>query len=124
MPFVFNPTIKVSPDGRKLAYNAPAPASQSATGSIVWVRSLDSVEARPLPTISDQPRGWSADSRSLLMVNGLTLARVDVESGQRSVLGQLPAAGRGVAWAADGSVVAVQRAASSGSSPVLPSLSC
>ena len=106
VPFVFNPTIKVSPDGRTLAYNAPAPASQSATGSIVWIRPLDSVEARPLPTISDVARGWSADSRSVLVVNGLTLARVDVATGQRSVLGQLPGAGRGVAWAADGSVVA------------------
>ena len=54
-------SFAVSPDGRKLAFTA------AFSGKLVlWVRSLDSLEARPLPgTQNASYPFWSPDSRSI-----------------------------------------------------------
>jgi Tol biopolymer transport system component len=53
----------LSPDGRKLALVA----SDSSGTTRLWVRSLESLTARPLPGTEDVQRGmfWSPDSRTL-----------------------------------------------------------
>lgn len=104
--YLFGPLIAVSPDGRLVAYNAPAPDASDVAGIRTWIRRLDHTQATALPFPSDTPRAWSADGRSLLVTNGNVFARIDVATTQRTVLGQAPELPRGVAWLPDGSVLA------------------
>jgi Tol biopolymer transport system component len=54
--------LAVSPDGRQIAFVA----GPSADSAMVWIRSLDSLTARPLPgTEGAAQLFWSPDSRSL-----------------------------------------------------------
>jgi hypothetical protein len=104
--YLFSPLVAVSPDGRSVAYTAPAPDASDVAGIRTWIRRLDRTEATPLPFPSDTPRVWSADGRSLLVTNGSAFARIDVATSQRTVLGEAPELHRGVAWLPDGSVLA------------------
>ncbi len=68
----------VSPDGRLVAFVA----STSARTTALWVRPLDSVEARALPGTEDAANPfWSPDSRSLGYFTLRRLMRVDVTGG-------------------------------------------
>src|SRR5262249_24073687 len=67
----------ISPDGRKLMFAAAA-----ADGSRqLWIRSMDSVDAHPLPGVdigNGAPPGCSPDSRFLVYSNAGRLSKVDV----------------------------------------------
>ena len=66
----FKNTAVLSPDGRRMAFEAPGPDGQT----MLWVRSLDSLDARALPGTEGAAPGpfWSPDSRYLAFgVNGI-----------------------------------------------------
>jgi serine/threonine protein kinase/Tol biopolymer transport system component len=69
--------LAVSPDGRRIVF-----AGISDGQPLLWLRSLDSTDARPLPGTS---RGrvpfWSADSRSIGFFSDGIFKRLDVETG-------------------------------------------
>ena len=64
--FAANTTAAVSPDGRHVVF-----AAVSQSGRSLWLQSLESATARPLPFGEDANwPSWSPDSRSLVFVNG------------------------------------------------------
>jgi Tol biopolymer transport system component len=67
----------LSPDGRMLAFLANVDGRSS-----VWLRALDSVEARPLPGTEGATEFiWSGDSRSLAFAIGRDVKRIAVAGG-------------------------------------------
>jgi hypothetical protein len=89
----------ISPDGRELAFVA-------ASGGVpkLWVRPLDSVNARELGGTegSDFPF-WSPDGRSLGFFAGGKLKRIELAGGPPVVLAD--AVARGGAWGPDGTIL-------------------
>ena len=72
-PQYFGRCIALSPDGSRLAYVGP---SEMAGAGQVWIRSLDALEASPVPGTSEALSvEWSPDGRSLLVARGLTTQR-------------------------------------------------
>jgi serine/threonine protein kinase len=94
-------SIAISPDGRQLAYVASGDGP-----SQIWLRSLDSVTARPLPGTEDAANPfWSPDSRSIAFFAGSTrLRRVDVDGGSALTLAAA-APGVGGTWGSDGVIL-------------------
>ena len=93
----------ISPDGRRIAYRA-----RRADGMpMLWVRDLDSFEARPLPGTEDGfSPFWSPDSRHLGFFAGGFLKRVPADGGPIQAVVAVswwgPASGT---WAPDGTIV-------------------
>jgi eukaryotic-like serine/threonine-protein kinase len=80
--------VVISPDGRQLTYLASLPGEQNR----LWLRSLETQEARPLPAtlgFSGRPF-WSADSRSLTFSAEGKVRKVDAAGGPAQVLADLP----------------------------------
>jgi eukaryotic-like serine/threonine-protein kinase len=97
--------MALSSDGRKLVFIASA-AGGGATQSILWIRSFDSLETRPLAgTESGIFPFWSPDGRFVAFTSGGKLKKVDVSGGPPqtlcSVPGNLPSGGF---WHADGTI--------------------
>jgi len=71
-------SFAVSPDGRYLAFTAALRGVQ-----VLWVRALDSLEARPLlgTEIAEFPF-WSPDSRTICYFTPNRLKRIDVAGGR------------------------------------------
>ena len=109
--FVFNPAVKVSPDGRLIAYTAPTRKTAEASGVAIWVRRLGEVEATPAPY---RCRTSHATGRPMAVrcssPTAPRLPRFDVETAQRTVLGQTSSMYLGAAWLPDASVLAATRA--------------
>ena len=91
----------VSPDGRLVAFSA-----RDSVGERIWVRSLDSLEARPLEG-TDEPFGlfWSTDSRSIGFYRDGALRKVDVRGGPPQTIAKHPAVSWGGTWNAEGVVL-------------------
>jgi Tol biopolymer transport system component/predicted Ser/Thr protein kinase len=115
---------EVSPDGRKLAF-----AAVEAGGKLrLWIRSLDSLDARPLPGIelanTPQPFFWSYDSRFLAFFSAdHKLKKVDISGGPAQTLcDAADVAGGG--WNRDGVILfggvrsGVMRVSAAGGTPV------
>jgi len=94
----------LSPDGRQMAFHAAGRDGVSR----LWVRSLDSTEARPLAdtaAIISAPF-WSPDSRFLATGSGADIVKIDVSGGQpQKVCGPGPGTFRGGAWSKDGTII-------------------
>ncbi|PYX75451.1 MAG: hypothetical protein DMG72_07265 [Acidobacteria bacterium] len=76
-------SVKVSPDGGKLALRAADPEGHTS----LWLRPLDSASAHELPgTAGAQVPVWSSDSRFLLFVAEGKLKRIDTSGGLPDVL--------------------------------------
>jgi eukaryotic-like serine/threonine-protein kinase len=96
-------SLAVSPDGLNVAFVAAVDGQPH-----VWVRSLDSVVARPLPgTGGASLPFWSADSRSVAFYADSSLKRIDLAGGLVRVLAKA-AFGYGGAWNRDGTILLVQ----------------
>jgi serine/threonine protein kinase len=95
-------SLAISPDGLKVTF-----AARSKGQSRLWLRDLDSPEARPLP---DTERAtlpfWSPDSRSIGFYADAKLKRIDIAEGSVRVLASMPApSGAGADWGKDGAIV-------------------
>jgi Tol biopolymer transport system component len=76
----FSNAIAISPDGRKLAFFAPAPDGRRA----LWIRPLDTIESRLLAGTEGFDNGepfWSPDSRYLAFGADRKLKKIDVNGG-------------------------------------------
>jgi Tol biopolymer transport system component len=93
-------SLALSPDGQKIVFVA------TSEGRLrLWVRSLDSVSARPLAG-TDNPSFpfWSPDSRSVGFFADGKLKRIDVDGGSIRALANA-SAGRGGEWNRDGTII-------------------
>ena len=96
--------IALSPDGSRLAFVAAGADGRS----LLWVRSLDAVEARPLPgTENAYAPFWSPDGRFLGFFAEGKLKKIEASGGPPQVLHYSVAVtvGRGGTWNRDGVIL-------------------
>ena len=94
-------SIALSPDGTRLAFTAAGPDGRN----VVWVRPLDSLEARALPgTERSYSPFWSPDSRSIGFFAEGKLKKVDASGGPPQVICDTRLA-RGGTWNREGVIV-------------------
>ena len=99
----------ISPDGRTLAFAAVDLTGKRKT--MLWVRSLESPVARPLPgTEGAADAFWSADSRSLGFFADDKLKTIEASDGPAVVVADAPNEGGGC-WNRDGTILFVPDAA-------------
>ena len=94
----------ISPDGRQLAFAATG----SDGASRLWVRPLNSLEARPLPGTEAStfpPFFWSPDSRNIAFGADGKLKTVDVAGGTVETLCGAPGLVIGGSWNRDGTII-------------------
>jgi Tol biopolymer transport system component len=94
----------LSPDGRQLAF-APVDANGRTR---LWVRSLDSLEARPLAGTEDAgnfPPFWSPDSRFIAFATAGKYIKVPAAGGPAQTLAELPGTLGASAWSRNGVVL-------------------
>ena len=98
----FDIYLALSPDGRRLAFTA-----RDEKGVLqLWVRDLESLEARPLPgTEGAWSPFWSPDSRFLAFAVERTLKKIDVTGGPPQTIGDAAATVGMGAWSPDGAIV-------------------
>ena len=117
---VFGGAPAISPDGRILAFLAT-----DATGkTMLWVRSLDSPTARPLPgTEGASGPFWSADNRSLGFFADDKLKTIETSGGPSVTVAEVPGGGGG-SWNRDGTILfsagytkGIYRVSASGGTP-------
>jgi eukaryotic-like serine/threonine-protein kinase len=102
-----NGTFAVSPNGRQLAFAATGPDGVTR----LWIRPLDSLEARLLPgTEAPQfpPFFWSPDSRFIAFDAGGKLKKIDISGGPAQTVCDLPASAVGGSWNRDGVIILAQ----------------
>ncbi|HEU5254374.1 MAG TPA: protein kinase [Vicinamibacterales bacterium] len=89
-------SFALSPDGQSLVF--------SADGQL-WLRSLGSETAHPLPGTEDGLRPfWSPDGRSIAFFSDDALKRFDIGTNAVQALAGLPLAGSGT-WGSDGTIL-------------------
>ncbi|MBZ5635266.1 MAG: protein kinase [Acidobacteriia bacterium] len=99
----FSSLVSVSPDGRTLAFIATGAAGVSQ----LWVRSLETLEARPLDG-TDGANGapfWSPDSRNIVFGTSDKLKRIEVSGGPAQTLSTVPNQVWGGFWTSDNRIV-------------------
>jgi eukaryotic-like serine/threonine-protein kinase len=113
--------VMVSPDGLHVAFTAP-----NAEGKrMLWVRSLDSLNAQALPgTEGAASPFWAPDSRFLGFFAGGKVNKIDSSGGRPQALCDAPE-NRGGAWNRDGVIIfsagnkGFYRVAASGGTPTV-----
>jgi eukaryotic-like serine/threonine-protein kinase len=97
--------LDLSPDGRHFAFFATA----SDGADRLWIRSIDSLEARPLPgsevTGGASPLFWSPDSRSIAFWSDGKLKKVSISGGPAETICDLPGGEIGGSWNSDGVII-------------------
>jgi Tol biopolymer transport system component len=98
----FDIYLALSPDGRRLAFTA-----RDDNGVIhLWVRELDTLQARVLPgTEGAWSPFWSPDSRYLAFADVRLLKKIDVLGGPPQTLCESPAVVGSGTWNRDGVIV-------------------
>jgi eukaryotic-like serine/threonine-protein kinase len=96
----------LSPDGHQLAFYATGPDGVQG----LWIRPLDSVEARPLPGsdwpgVSPPPFFWSPDSQSIMFDGGGNLKKIGISGGQAQTLCEATGFVVGGSWNRDGVIL-------------------
>jgi len=89
-------TFSISPDGRKLVFNARGSDGHNA----LWLRQMDSLEARELPGTqgANLDPAWSPDSQSMAFEAGGSLKRIDVTGGAPQTLAPYGQPATGISW--------------------------
>ncbi|HEY6903094.1 MAG TPA: hypothetical protein VI216_02215, partial [Candidatus Acidoferrales bacterium] len=95
----------MSPDGRQLAF--------AATGSDgvarLWIRPLDSLDARPLPGSESSggfsPFFWSSDSKFVVFQSDGKLKKIGISGGRAQILCDASGAVVGGSWNRDGVII-------------------
>jgi len=101
------PSVAISPDGTLLAYVAKHAGTRQ-----IYLRALDSLEAKPLAgTEGASTPFFSPDGQSLGFVAGGYLKRISVNGGVALTLGNAPVPG-GATWGASGRIIFVPSTAS------------
>ena len=96
----------VSPDGRTIAFAADGDGKR-----LIWIRPLDSLEARPLSGTEGVIRPfWSPDSRFIGFMAGGTLKKVDIAGGPPQTICEAPYGADG-SWSPEGVILFDGRAA-------------
>ena len=105
--FSFSPEnvsgCEISPDGKHILY-----PTETADGSVLWLRPLDRESARKLEGTEGARRGyWSPDSKAIVFGTDRELKRVSLDGGDAITLCELPAADGirpfvGASWSPDG----------------------
>jgi len=91
------PSFALSPDGRGLVFSAARPGARP----MLWLRSLDHVDARQLTGTEDaQDPFWSPDSRWIGFVAEGTLKKVPTTGGAVQVITEPRSDFRGATWGA------------------------
>lgn len=96
--------FSVSPDGRHLAFTA-------ASGSgprLLWIRSMDSFEARPLSGTDDAGFPfWSPDSRTIAFFTSTHIKTVDVDGSPLQIVSAVPEGTRPEwgSWGSQGDII-------------------
>jgi Tol biopolymer transport system component len=93
----------VSPDGRRIAFSATGPDGRN----VLWVRTLDSLESRPLAGTEGFtiPPFWSPNSRFIAFDVAGKLKKVDASGGPPQTICDLPDLWRGGAWSREGVII-------------------
>jgi eukaryotic-like serine/threonine-protein kinase len=94
----------LSPDGRHLAFTGVSPDGVA----LIWLRSLDSLEARPLASTESSlipPFFWSPDSRFIAYDSGGKLKKVDASGGPPQPICDLSDVAAGGSWNSDGTII-------------------
>ncbi len=93
-------SFAISPDGRTVAFTAAWKGNTA-----LWIRALDSLEAKPLPgtETASQPF-WSPDSRSIGFFTTSKLKTIDTAGGPTRDLADI-VVGRGASWSREGIIV-------------------
>jgi Tol biopolymer transport system component len=98
----YAPGAAISPDGRHLAFMA---RRTGASTDLLWIRSFDALEARPLSgTEGASFPFWSPDSTSIAYFAQGRLRKIDVTGGPPETLCDAPA-GEGGTWNRDGVIL-------------------
>ena len=114
----------VSPDGQRLAFIASGPGSNRR----VWMRALSSIEAKPVAgTDNANSVFWSPDGRSIALVVGDTLKRLELASGTAVTICKVPIQiGLAATWGRNGDILfatiegaAIFRVPTSGGEPAV-----
>ncbi|HEV2488651.1 MAG TPA: protein kinase [Candidatus Acidoferrales bacterium] len=93
--------LAISPDGLRLVYAASTPEGKS----VLWVRSLDSLQAQFLAGTEDAVLPfWSPDSRFIGFFADGKLKKIEASGGPPLTLCDAPG-GRGGTWNRDGTIV-------------------
>jgi serine/threonine protein kinase len=107
MTYTATRAFSISPDGRKLVFVA---ANDGV--SRLWLRSLDSLEFRPLPGTENvgniRAPIWSPDSRLIAFDQravGGKLKKISIEGGPAENLCDLPGAAWGGSWSPEGVIL-------------------
>jgi len=114
--------LAISPDGRQIAFTAVDRSGQRS----LWVRPLDTLEARALPGTDDADTPfWSPDSKLVGFFSHSKLKKVDPNGGQPEVICDAGADPGGATWNREGVIVfapnfegVLYRVAASGGQPV------
>ena len=94
--------LAVSPDGRQVAFTAVDRSGQRS----LWVRPLDTLEARPVPGTDDADTPfWSPDSKLIGFFSHSKLKKVDPNGGQPEVICDAGADPGGATWNREGVIV-------------------
>ena len=85
-------TFAVSPDGRYLAFTTGRLGTTTGSNfNRLWVRSFDSMDARPLPNTEGAVGAfWSPDGRSIGFFANGKLRKINVSGGQPEVICEAP----------------------------------
>jgi Tol biopolymer transport system component len=105
MKFFYGDFMAVSPDGHWMVF----PATGEDGVNRYWLRSLETVEARPLPGTETAyvPAAWTSDSRFVIFTlqNSPRLYKIDIQGGPPQALAEAPAVLNGATSNKDGVVV-------------------